>query len=333
MAKYAKTSNQAARTVAKLQILSREQKANSEVQCIKSLGTARDYESCIKRVNDWAKEKYNTNIEHMTVDQAKEYLTERSRQVTQKTLDQERHAIQKVMQYITGELKQIGDSKVVMKHMKGHTVQLTEKVFETIDRNEFLSKKEKELESRALTKEQFEKVLEKLPPEHKLSAELAYYCGFRAHELLIIQRANEIELTIRPEKHQSEYKFAGLKDFTLYRAPGKGGRVNEFAVPNNLAQRLEAVRLAKPETIRDRGINRVKYYDLKGGQAFSQAFSRACKAALGFSVGAHGLRHSDAQNRMITLQNELGISRYDAKEAVSQELGHWRASITETYLR
>ena len=51
-----------------------------------------------------------------------------------------------------------------------------------------------------------------------------------------------------------------------------------------------------------------------------------------FSNGGHGLRHSYAQERMAELKS-LGLARAIALETVSQELGHFRAEITEVYLR
>ena len=45
----------------------------------------------------------------------------------------------------------------------------------------------------------------------------------------------------------------------------------------------------------------------------------------------HGARHAYAQERMAELQRMLFCA--DALETVSQELGHFRPEITETYLR
>ncbi len=53
---------------------------------------------------------------------------------------------------------------------------------------------------------------------------------------------------------------------------------------------------------------------------------------LGRSTGAHGLRHSYAQERLDELQR-AGLSQDLALTTVSQEMGHFRAEITETYLR
>ena len=45
------------------------------------------------------------------------------------------------------------------------------------------------------------------------------------------------------------------------------------------------------------------------------------------------MRHSYAQERYGELQVRQGLSPHDAKETLSQELGHFRAEITECYLR
>ncbi|MDF5425801.1 site-specific integrase, partial [Vibrio parahaemolyticus] len=50
-----------------------------------------------------------------------------------------------------------------------------------------------------------------------------------------------------------------------------------------------------------------------------------------WSTGAHGLRHSYAQERMSELQKNMTYEK--ALEVVSQEMGHFRPDITEVYLR
>ncbi|MCY1304118.1 hypothetical protein D9M70_538630 [compost metagenome] len=103
-------------------------------------------------------------------------------------------------------------------------------------------------------------------------------------------------------------------------------------VPQHLAERLEALRLDGPRRITDRGVHYQQHYDLAGGHCWSSSYSAASSRALGWSAGAHGLRHSYAQQRMAELQR-WGLSRPNALETVSQELGHFRPEITEVYLR
>ncbi|MDF5193233.1 site-specific integrase, partial [Vibrio parahaemolyticus] len=73
------------------------------------------------------------------------------------------------------------------------------------------------------------------------------------------------------------------------------------------------------------------HYNIAGGHKFSDAFSKASSRALGYSNGAHGLRHSYAQNRYEQLANHF--ERIDVMTIISQELGHFRPDITEVYLR
>ncbi|MDQ6995347.1 MAG: site-specific integrase, partial [Mariprofundaceae bacterium] len=72
-------------------------------------------------------------------------------------------------------------------------------------------------------------------------------------------------------------------------------------------------------------------YNIGAGHAFSASFSRASTVALGRSNGAHGLRHSYAQNRMNELKNTHSYK--ESLTIVSQEMGHFRPEITEVYLR
>lgn len=108
--------------------------------------------------------------------------------------------------------------------------------------------------------------------------------------------------------------------------------MREVLIPHELSERLEALRLETPQRVTDRGIFYQSHYDIGGGQRWSNSFSAAADRALGWSTGAHGLRHSYAQDRMIELQNR-GLTRNQALETVSQEMGHFRPEITETYLR
>ena len=123
-----------------------------------------------------------------------------------------------------------------------------------------------------------------------------------------------------------------MGDVRLYTVDGKGGLKREVALPLHLAEQLENCRLKKPERVTDRGVHCTQYYDLGGGQAWSQSFSAASKNELGWSTGAHGLRHGYAQDRVGELQGD-GYGHDSALETVSQEMGHFRADITRVYLR
>lgn len=113
---------------------------------------------------------------------------------------------------------------------------------------------------------------------------------------------------------------------------GKGGLTREVLLPHRLVEQLEMLRQAEPASIFNRGIYHHSHYAVGGGQLWSSSFSAASQRELGWSSGAHGERHSYTQSRMRELQR-AGLLRGDALRVVSQEIGHFRPSITETYLR
>ena len=87
--------------------------------------------------------------------------------------------------------------------------------------------------------------------------------------------------------------------------------------------RLEARQHDETVWVTDRGIRYILRYDIAGGVAWSVSFSGASKRVLGWSRGAHGVRHAYVQKCMQELQRLL--IRTDALETVSQELGHLSA--------
>lgn len=127
-------------------------------------------------------------------------------------------------------------------------------------------------------------------------------------------------------------KWAG-REGQLYTVQGKGGLIRHVLIPNDLASKLEERRFTHPVTVKvkDRKINYLQRYGIGAGKRWSDSFSKASKRALFFSTGAHGLRHSYAQERMSELI-ALGHSRALALETTSQEMGHFRPEITEVYL-
>mgnify|MGYP002266599293 CR=1 FL=1 len=82
--------------------------------------------------------------------------------------------------------------------------------------------------------------------------------------------------------------------------------------------------------VTDRNIYYQQHYNVAGGQKWSNSFSKTSSSVLGWSRGGHGLRHTYAQERM----KEITQADYErALKIVSQEMGHFRANITLTYLR
>ena len=269
---------------------------------IHSVGTARSYQQVLTRVAEWKRERLNNEgLERLTAEEAMAYLEERALVVRQKTLDQERQALQ--------VLPLVGKLERVRSNLKPTRLAT---------------------EGRAYTPEQVEVIARAQTPRNALATRIAYASGVRAHELLTLLPAAE-----RPASDHRKWlpeRFDGREDFRLYTVQGKGGLKREVILPLHLAEQLEACRFRKPERVTDRGVRCNQHYDLGGGQAWSQSFSAASKRELGWSTGAHGLRHSYAQDRVDEAKGD-GHGHDSALETVSQEMGHFRPDITRVYLR
>lgn len=274
---------------------------------LKSIGTVRNYEQALTQVTQYIKaEKIGRDGLHgLTPDQAITYLERRGQEVGQKTLDMERQAIQVMMQHITHKLKPAERLPVIQ------------------------SEQQTSLTSRSYTQAQIKLVTEHQNERNALATKLSHQAGIRAHELLTLQKLDKNPADPRPA---TEHKFTGRAGETVaYSVHGKGGLTREVRLPVELSQQLEA-RAIEPLKITDRGVNYLQHYDIAGGKNWSNSFSAASNRALGWSRGAHGLRHSYAQERMNELQ-KTGLSQESALETVSQELGHFRPEITKVYLR
>lgn len=272
---------------------------------LRSAGTVRNYEQALTRVAEYAKSaKQKGGLRGMSKDQAVAYLQQRGQSVGQKTLDMERQAMQAMMWHVSGELA----PKERLPVIKSATAQV--------------------LKARAYTREQVEKVAQAQNQKNELATRIAYAAGLRAHELHSLVPATERGADRRPALGS---KFQG-REGHRYTVQGKGGLVREVVIPGALVRQLETLRLRDPVTYTDRGVHYPRHYDISGGKNWSSSFSAASTRVLGWSEGAHGVRHSYAQERMQELQQQ-GYTRAKALETVSQEMGHFRPDITETYLR
>jgi integrase len=251
------------------------------------------------------------DIYDLTKETAEQYLDIRGEEIGQETLNIERLALQCFMR-VEGV---IGEKEIL---------RVTKSTYPQT------------LVSRAYTKHQVAIISNAQSAKHGLSTELAYRAGLRAHELFTLRPVIDKPADIRP---QIESKWIG-REGDLYTVNGKGGLIREVMIPRDLVNRLEATKRDFPERITDRKIHYIQHYDIGGGKNWSSSFSRVAKRVLGWSEGAHGVRHSYAQERMEEIQYKLVENggnidnvRDLALETVSQEMGHFRPSITETYLR
>lgn len=263
---------------------------------IHSVGTARGYGNSLKGSARYMQDNRLGDLRNMTREIAMQYLTYRAAIVSQKTLDLDRQALQ----------MHLGIKLDVIK-----------------------SEKETHLSTRSYTASQIERIASAQSERNALATQIAHCAGLRAHELLTIRPASEQKASTHRE--WTPERFTG-RDGERYTVEGKGGLVREVLLSKELAARLEATRLVEPRPVVDREVNYTQYYDIGGGRAWSQSFSAASQRELGFSTGAHGLRHSYAQERMEELQRN-GMNYDDAKGTVAQEVGHFASDTTEAYLR
>lgn len=265
---------------------------------IHSLGTKRTYESQLSVFTKYLQDHRLGDLQNFTSETARQYLEDRSEEVSQSTLDLDRQALQALLKvqlpFIHSDLKSIQAS-------------------------------------RAYTATQVELVADAQSAKYKLSTLIVDSSGIRAHELLTLRRADERRRDTHREYRNDRFAIWG-NTFVLYTAVGKGGLCREVAIDEALAKQLEMRRLDVPRSVWDRKIQYEQYYDLGGGHDWTNSFTKASKRALGWSKGGHGVRHGYAQARMNALQGS-GYTYDDALELVSQEMGHFRASITEVYLR
>lgn len=182
---------------------------------------------------------------------------------------------------------------------------------------------------RAYTNRQIDYLCSCAKPMLALSILIAATAGLRAVELDTICRPSDRREDLRdwlPER------FYGKASDCRYVVHGKGGLRRTIVLPENLSCEIEKYRHDQPVTKISRKIAYTKYYDLIGGHSFSQQFTRLIKKHFGWSSGAHGLRHTFAQQRMQFLQ--ISGFTYDfALEVLSQELGHFDIKNTLEYLR
>jgi integrase len=266
---------------------------------IHSLRTFHKYVDSVKLAGEWAREHAGLrHLDALTPTMAQQYLEERAAGgLSQKQLDADRNALE----FITGRAS-------------------LERVF---------SINTPAPQSRAYTPAQVQAIGGRQNARNALATELAYRSGLRAHELLTLQRSDESRAS--DHRQWCTDRFQG-REGVRYVVTGKGGLRREVLLGRDIAARLEARRLDTPREVRDRGIVYRQLYDISGGNTWSKSFADASERALGWSNGAHGLRHSYAQERMAELQDN-GKRYAQAREVLSQELGHFRADVVETYLR
>jgi integrase len=264
---------------------------------ISSIGSERAYKSCITQFLQWRSHAglpmYGPYMQQEMV----EYLDDQSEVLGQSALDQHRQALQLVFSVWLTPVQSVRYSV---------------------------------LRGKDLTKTELQKIVYGQTDWMALSTLICLNAGLRASELLSLQPT-----IVQPPSSGRSWRddlFFAREDFNEFTVHGKGGLRRKVGVSNALALELEKYRHQDSITRIDREIYRTSVFRLAGGQSFSQSFSKASQAALGYSLGAHCLRHIWAKNRFFYLRR-AGRSVSDAMHIVSQESGHFRPQITLTYLQ
>lgn len=185
------------------------------------------------------------------------------------------------------------------------------------------------VQSRAITDNQTLELMQNASDRLSVSIEVGRSCGLRAEGLLTIRPVKEQPPT---ERRYPQGTYKAPDGYVTYTVAEKGGLIRPVQMREELAERLEMWRREAPVRVWDRGQRVKSHYNLIGGNSFSSSITRLSKEVLGYSNGAHSLRHAYAQQRIVELQNS-GMTLKDSKYQLSRELGHFRASIVNYYLR
>lgn len=264
---------------------------------IQSVGTRRDYTYCLKSYLDWCQLNGVSQQDQSSKRYLTTYLEEKAEACKQKTICQSRMALNlafnKKLPFVKSQLETM-------------------------------------LNSRDYTLAEVMWITSNLQAKNAIAILICFYAGLRAHELATLVRINEG--TRSSTRVWSSKLFSAIEQYQLYIVTGKGGLRRYVAIPNELAAIIEARRYSEPKRVCDREVYYQMRYDLGFGKALSQCFSRASLKRLGWSSGLHGTRHSYAKSRLKILI-KFGFELEEAKSIVSQELGHFRPSIVNCYLR
>lgn len=264
---------------------------------IASLGTARAYTGCLSSYFEWL--------------QLNEIATEEQ--------DHKKH----VVNFLEEISETLGQS-----YLNQHC-QALKVIFKIHSLPRITAIKQNEYFKRSYSWSEVKEIIKFQNESNAIATLITYSCGLRAHELVTLRLASESSRSkSRPWRNDL---FTGVVDFEAYVVTGKGGLRRYVALPKYLSALLESRRHEETKVV-DRGIWYKKIYDISYGQKFSNSFSKASKKALGFSNGAHGVRHSYVKRRVSKLL-DLNFCLSDAMLICSQEVGHFRPLITLCYLR
>ena len=294
---------------------------------IYSTTTAKTCRHHLTKLARWAKENYNCRLLQITPTIAQQYLNGRARQVTDKSVNQDRLCLEMLPKIERGDLTQ-PRSIVPPGPLAEEPRMYTSTQVDMIQAAQAENPHRKPEVAEAFA----------------FSTELVRTYGLRSKELITIRLLKELEESNDPrdraileklERHSDKWhpdRWHGMPDGVDHVVIGKGGLPCIKRLSHDHAQRLEDRRLPVPRDVTDRGNNYRQVYDIPGGRRWSDDFDRMSKRVLGWSIGGHALRHGFADERM-RHHLDRGVPYKTAEELTAQTLGHFRERSTRTYLR
>ncbi len=271
-------------------------KGHGDKYMIRSIGSERTCRSVLRNLGKWLWQK-GIRLENATHKDITRFIEYKSNYVCQKTLDRY--------------------SMILGRFCRNRFKHVTSKV-ETVKPR-----------GRAYVHKWAAKLLESCAcARMAISIALCYFCGLRAIELCNIARLEE-----QPRSPRDWYDnlFIFSDEWVPYTVKGKGGLIRMVAVPKVLSEMLEKFRREDVVRITDREIHHISRYDIPCGKIFSARMAKLSKKYFGISNGAHGLRYSYTQRRLVKLVAE-GVPFSTARSIVTQEIGHFSDSNIRYYL-
>lgn len=267
-------------------------------QKITSVLTERAHRSAMTGFAKWLLASTGKHLKNASYSDAQTYVDWRAKRVGQSTLSLDRQAINMHCRFIKPLPFIVSDIPTVV-------------------------------EDRAYTPQQLAYLRSKTTHSIAFSIALAEDAGLRSMELITLSPLDRLSPSHRTW-HPS--RFQGRQQDQPFAVHGKGGLVREIRLSPHLANQLEALKRPAKTTVSHLTAHLPSNYYLLGGNPFCSAFGRLSKRELGFSNGAHGLRHTFAQTRFLNLVY-LGNDPDTALDVLSQEMGHFANANTLVYLR
>lgn len=294
---------------------------------IYSTTTAQTYRHHLTKMAKWARANYRCRLLQITPAIAQKYLDERAREVGDKSVNQDRLCLELLPKIERGDLTQ-PRSIVPPGRLAEEPRMYTSTQVDMVQVAQAENSHREPAERQAFA----------------FSTELARSYGLRAKELLTIRKLEELEKSGDPRdraildklaRHSDEWhpdRWHGMPAGIDHVVIGKGGLPRIEQLSHDHTQLLDDRRLPVPRDVTDRGNHYRQVYDLPGGRRWSDDFDRMSKRVLGWSLGAHALRHGFADERM-RHHLDQGLPYKEAEELTAQTLGHFRERSTRTYLR